>query len=105
LPLPPSRTLTAGHFVLRTEDKKWREGFSLNATAEESNLTKVPDEAIAAVFGAETIVPVGKEGKLVDAITAKFDPEIRLFPWLLIAVLVLFAVEGLVANRFYRIRT
>lgn len=104
LPLPPSRTLTAGHFVLRTEDKKWREGFSLNATAEESNLTKVPDEAITELFGAGTIMPIGKEGKLIDAITAN-DPEIRLFPWLLIAVLVLFAVEGLVANRFYRIRT
>lgn len=103
--LPPSRTLTAGQFVLRTEDNKWREGFSLNATAEESNLTRVPDEAITAVFGAETIVPVSKEGKLVDAITARFDPEIRLFPWLLLAVLALFAVEGLVANRFYRIRT
>ena len=31
--------------------------------------------------------------------------ELQLFPWLLIAVLVIFALEGVFANRFYRLRT
>ncbi|MGL6094244.1 MAG: vWA domain-containing protein, partial [Fimbriiglobus sp.] len=35
LRLPPGKTLTAGNFVLRTEDGAWREAFSLNPPADE----------------------------------------------------------------------
>ena len=104
LRLGPGRTLTAGNFLLRTEDRSWQEGFALNLPAEESNLGKVPKEAVEALFGPDAVLPVEKDLKLGEILTKRFDPELRLFPWLLIGVLVLFAVEGLVANRFYRVR-
>lgn len=102
--LPPAQTLTAGSFVLRTEDNAWREGFSLNAPGEESNLEKVPEESIEAVMGENSLLPVEKELELGEILESRFDPEIKLFPWLLIALLLLFALEGLIANRFYQLR-
>jgi hypothetical protein len=104
LRLPPAKTLTAGNFVLRTEDGSWREGFSLNPPAEEFNLAKVPKEPIEELFGPNSIVGVERDLKLRDVLESRYDPELKLFPWLLLGVLVLFAVEGFVANRFYRLR-
>ncbi|MCZ2341883.1 MAG: BatA and WFA domain-containing protein [Bacteroidales bacterium] len=100
--LLPDRTRTAGNFVLRTEANDWREAFSLNLTAEESDLTKVSEAAITAVFGPNSIIPAAKEIDFRGGLDPKFNQPIDLFPWLLIAVLVLFALEGLIANRFYR---
>ncbi len=104
LRLPPAQTLTAGNYVLRTEDGAWREGFSLNPPAEEFNLAKVPKEPIEELFGPNSVVGVERDLKLRDVLESRFDPELKLFPWLLLGVLVLFAVEGFVANRFYRLR-
>lgn len=103
--LSPARTLTAGNFLLRTEDRTWREGFSLNPTADESNLAKVPAEAITDVCGPKSIIPAERNLKLRDVIEASTDHPIDLTPWLLIAVLLLFALEGVFSNRFYRIRS
>jgi hypothetical protein len=105
LRLGPPRVLAAGNFTLSTPaDLTWREGFSLNAPADESTLEKVPAEAIEELTGKNTVVPVGKDLNLADALkeTDTFKQPLDLFPWLLIAVLMLLVVEGLVANRFYR---
>jgi hypothetical protein len=104
LVLPPHRTLTAGNFVLRTEDRSWQEGFSLNPSADEFNLSKVPAEPIEELFGPDSVVGVERDLRLRDVLESRFDPELKLLPWLLLGVLVLFAVEGFVANRFYRLR-
>jgi hypothetical protein len=104
LVLPPGRTLTAGNFVLRTDDRSWQEGFSLNPSADEFNLTKVPEEPIEELFGPNSVVGVERDLQLRDVLESRFDPELKLLPWLLLGVLVLFAVEGFVANRFYRLR-
>lgn len=104
LVLPPDRTLTAGNFVLRTEDRSWQEGFSLNPPADEFNLAKVPVEPIEELFGPNSVVGVERDLQLRDVLESRFDPELKLLPWLLLGVLVLFAVEGFVANRFYRLR-
>lgn len=104
LRIGPPRTNSPGNFTLTGSTPDWKEGFSLNIPAEESTLDKVPVEGIEDLTGAGTVIPVGKEMKLRDAIsdTSTFKTPVDLFPWLLIAVLVLLAVEGLVANRFYR---
>ncbi|HET6576228.1 MAG TPA: BatA domain-containing protein [Fimbriiglobus sp.] len=104
LVLPPGRTRTAGNYVLRTEDRSWQEGFSLNPPADEFNLTKVPKEPIEELFGPNSVVGVERDLRLRDVLESRYDPELKLLPWLLLAVLVLFAVEGFVANRFYRLR-
>ncbi len=101
LRLGPPRTNFAGNFKLSVEPN-WRDGFSLNVPAEESTLDKVPVEGIEDLTGKDTVVPLGKDVKLADILKVIVDQPIDLFPWLLIAVLMLLAVEGLVANRFYR---
>ena len=100
--LPPERTRLPGNYVLRTEDRSWQEGFSLNAPAEESNLAKVDAAAVEALTGPGTIVAVGKDFDLA-ALLAGRSADLPLLPWLLLAVLALFALEGVLANRFYRL--
>ena len=105
LRLGPQRTAVPGNFRLSSPaNPDWVEGFSLNVPAEESNLEKVPAEAIEDVTGKDSVVAVGRDMRLIDllgSIEAGRQP-LELFPWLLIAVLVLLVVEALVANRFYR---
>ncbi|MCI0703813.1 MAG: hypothetical protein L0241_22365, partial [Planctomycetia bacterium] len=43
-----------------------------------------------------------REHHLRELLDVKLVGPIDLFPWLLIAVLMLLVLEGLVANRFYR---
>jgi hypothetical protein len=105
LRLPPGRTLTPGNYLLRTEDRSWQEGFALGPPGEESNLDKVAVEAIEELFGKDSVIGVERELNLRQSIEGRFNPELRLFPWLLIGVLILFALEGYIANRFYRLRS
>lgn len=102
LRVAPPRTNEPGNFELSVAAAKWRDGFSLNVPAEESTLEKVPVEAIEELAGKDSVVPLDKNRDLRDAIAGGGKHPIDLFPWLLIAVLLLLAVEGLVANRFYR---
>ncbi len=100
--LPPNRTATPGHFRVYLEDPKWEDGISLNVATEEWNLVKAPEEAIVTLLGPNSVVPLSKDVKLRDILTTKFNQPLDLFPWLLIAVLLLLCLEGLFANRFYR---
>ncbi|NMG20381.1 vWA domain-containing protein [Brasilonema bromeliae] len=98
--LPPPMSLTAGSYRLRAGD--WQDGFSLNPPADEFDLTKVPAERIEEATGPGSVVPVGKAVTLREVLDRKLGGELNLFPYLLIGVLLLFAGEGLLANRFYR---
>jgi hypothetical protein len=104
LKLSPPRTNSPGNYVVTGTNPEWKEGFSLNVPAEESTLDKVPVEAIEDLTGPGSVIPVGKDLNLRDAIatTEGFKTPIDLFPWLLFAVLMLLVLEGFVANRFYR---
>ena len=102
LRVAPPRTSQPGNFELSVEAAKWKDGFSLNVPAEESTLDKVPVEVIEDLAGKDSVVPLDKNRDLRDAIAGGGKHPIDLFPWLLIAVLLLLAVEGLIANRFYR---
>jgi hypothetical protein len=98
--LPPALSLAAGSFRLRTEG--WQDGFSLNPPSDEFDLAKVPAERVEEVTGPGSVVPVGKTVALRDVLDRRLAGELNLYPWLLIGVLLLFAGEGLLANRFYR---
>jgi hypothetical protein len=97
-------TLNPGEFRLRFQDQPWEERFSLYVPPEESVLEKVPEEAFDPLFGPGRVAVMGRDTKLTDVPATGFDEPVELFPWLLIAVLVLFACEGLFANRFYKSR-
>jgi len=100
--LPPGRTSTAGSFRIFTPDQSWIDGFSLNPPPEESLLAKVPVQAIELLCGPGSVVPIDRKLSLRDVLKLKYDQPLELFPWLLILVLMLLALESYIANRFYR---
>lgn len=96
------RTMNAGNFTIRAQDKAWVDRFSLNANPAESSLDRLEPEAIETLFGEGTVIAPEKELKLGEVLERRFNQPVNLFPWLMIALLLLFALEGLLANRFYR---
>jgi hypothetical protein len=62
----------------------------------------MPTERIEALFGPESVLPVDHKTNLHDALQSHWSQPIELLPWLMILVLLLLAIENLLANRFYR---
>jgi hypothetical protein len=79
-------------------------GFSINARPEECQLTRDPElvKKIEAVLGPDTVLAVGHTATLHDALQRHWRQPVELFPWLMIALLLVLAVENLLANKFYR---
>jgi hypothetical protein len=98
----PERTGTAGSFVFQSEDGKWSDGFSINAPVEESNLDRLPPEAIADLFGPDAVTPADKKRPLEELLSGRFTQPVELFPFLMILLLLVLAGENLLANKFYR---
>jgi hypothetical protein len=74
--------------------------FSINVPGAESDLARVPIDDIEAVLGKNALKPMESNSPLID--TLNWDEPMDLFPWLMIAVLFLLALESLLANRFYK---
>ena len=68
--------------------------------SEESDLTRVPVAEIEALLGKDALVPQDRKKSLID--TLNWNEPMELFPWLMILLLFLLALENLLANRFYR---
>jgi hypothetical protein len=102
----PPKTHRPGNFLLSvtTDDHRviWRDGFSVNVPPDESNLQKVPLEAVEELVGKDRVFAIERQSTLRDWLNVALGQPVDLFPWLLIAVLILFVVEGFAANRFYR---
>jgi hypothetical protein len=81
---------------------KWREGFSVNAPAEETNLERVPIEQIEALLGPKSVTPADKESPIREILKGKFTTPIELFPFLMILLLLFMAFENLLSNKFYK---
>lgn len=101
LRISPARTLTAGNYRLRSADKQFDEGFSLNPPADEADLNKVPAEGLEALGGPKCVVPAGKDFDIRELVRQS-GGTLPLFPVLVVLLLLAFAAEGLLANRFYR---
>ena len=101
LNLPPTRTAAPGNYRLRGTSPAFEEPFSLDIDAGESELAKVPAEAVEALFGPESVLGAGKSFDLAKFVQSSRG-EVALFPWLVGLIFVLFLAEGLFANRFYR---
>ncbi len=97
----PDTDVAGSYTVLSTEpESKFRTGFSVNRRSEESDLTKLTTEELAAFFGPdgyrigtnfddlERMITVGRLGQ-------------ELYPHVLTIVIIVFCLEHLVANRFY----
>jgi hypothetical protein len=76
--------------------------FSVNIASEESDLTRLPREQIASAFGPDVLVPQDQHTPMLDTLASHWDEPMELFPILMIVLLLLFALENLIANKFYR---
>jgi hypothetical protein len=74
--------------------------FSVNTPGTESDLTRAPRDQIEKLLGAESVVPQDRKTPLADSLS--WNEPLELFPWLMIVLLFLLALESLLANRFYR---
>ncbi len=98
---------TAGAFAVKPDgsESPWQFRFSLATPSAESDLTKVPTESVAELFGPDRIVNAEGKVSIVDLIQSKFAPPFELFYPLILLVLIFFAFEAIMANRFYRLKS
>jgi hypothetical protein len=94
-------TGTAGNFTVTAENRAWSDGYSVNAPAAESDLSRVPVEQVEAVLGPGTVAPADKAADWSAAFAGTFGRPVELFPLLLVLLLLAFSAEGVLANRFY----
>jgi hypothetical protein len=97
-----NQAVMAGNYVLIGGDDKWRTGFSMNVPPEESNLAQVPAEQIEALFGPDSVLPVGYNINFREALQGHWSQPVELLPYLMLGLLLVLAVENLLANKFYR---
>jgi hypothetical protein len=96
-----------GNYILegrKTEanQKQLVAGFSVQMPAEESDLTRVPEPDIEALAGSGSVVAAGRHVELRQALAGHWSEPFEVFPWLMVLLLFVLAVENLLANKFYR---
>jgi hypothetical protein len=77
-------------------------GFSVNVPPEESDLTRVPIREVEDLLGGDAVVPVERQTPLRESLRGHWSQPLELFPFLMMLLLLLLAVENLLGNRFYR---
>jgi hypothetical protein len=107
LRLTPQKLRSAGNYEVISDpaDKEhppWRDGFSVNAAPEESNLERVPVDQIEALLGPGSVTPAARELPIREILGSKFSTPIELFPFLMILLLLFLAFENLLSNKFYK---
>jgi hypothetical protein len=81
----------------------WKHRFSLAVPAAEGDLTRVPPDVLGELFGPEGVVELDQKVELGEKLR-RLRTSFELFPALIIGVLIFFAFEGLMANRFYKLK-
>jgi hypothetical protein len=78
--------------------------FSVNMPAEESDLTRVPPAEIESLFGTAAIVGIERRLPIREALAEQghWNEPIELFPFLMVLLLLVLALENLLANKFYK---
>jgi hypothetical protein len=77
-------------------------GFSLNIPSEECDLTKVPAREIEPLFPGDSVLSPGREDSPHDLLQAYRNEPLDLVPYFMLALLLVLALENLLANKFYR---
>jgi hypothetical protein len=96
------QAVTPGNYTVLDSQNQVMTAFSLNVRAEESVLERVPVEELEAVLGPESVLQVGRNVNLREALQGLQAPPVELLPWLMMVVLLVLTLESLLANKFYR---
>jgi hypothetical protein len=92
-----------GHYSLTGPNREPIAAFSLNMLPAESLLLpRLGVDVVEDIFGPKSVVPLGQNRKLKDALEGQLRQPIDLFPWLMLLLLFTLAIENLLANKFYR---
>jgi hypothetical protein len=76
--------------------------FTLNVPPEENRLTRVPIEQIESLLGEGAVINADQKIDLSEALQNHWSQPVELLPTLMILLLLVLAVENLLANKFYR---
>ncbi|MBM4073093.1 MAG: VWA domain-containing protein [Planctomycetes bacterium] len=76
--------------------------FSVNIPGGESDLERVPPAEIDSLLGTGSVVPVQRAVNIRDALQGHFSQPVELFPFLMVLLLLILALENLLGNKFYR---
>src|SRR5262249_28809953 len=91
-----------GNYSLSGADAHRVGGFSGNLPSEGGLLKRVPVAGVEALFAQGAGVPVSAETKLPQALQGHWSPPVEPRPLLLVLLLLVLALETLLANKFYR---
>lgn len=97
-----AQAVMPGNYTLVDPTGKRTSCFSVNIPPEECQLNHVAKEAIEALFGEGALLPLDHKASLRDALQKRWNQPVELLPWLMMALLVLLAVENMLANKFYK---
>ncbi len=98
-----TQAVLPGNYAVFDPDTRQRiASFSLNLPPEETQLDRVPVEQIESLLGSGSVLTVDYKTSLADALHGHWQEPLELFPLLMIVLLIVLAVENLLANKFYR---
>jgi hypothetical protein len=99
-----AKAVVPGSYTVLDNEGRVIAGFSVNDRPEECQLTRDPErvQKIEAVLGPGSVLAVGHTASLRDALQSHWRQPVELLPWLMIALLLVLALENLLANKFYR---
>lgn len=93
----------AGQYSLAGPNREPVAAFSVNVSPTETQLLpRIGVDAIEDVFGPDSVIALGQNRKLSDALEGQLRQPLDLFPWLMLLLLMALVVENLLANKFYR---
>jgi hypothetical protein len=95
------QAVVPGNYAVHGEGKRVA-SFSVNLPQEETVLQRLPVEAVESLFGKGAVVPVDVRADLRAAMSGQWSQPVELFPFLMVVLLFVLAVENLLANKFYR---
>jgi hypothetical protein len=90
-----------GNYTVTAEGKQVA-ALSVNLPQEEVLLDRLPITEVEALFGHGSVVPVDVRADLSAAMSGQWSQPVELFPFLMVLILFVLAVENLLANKFYR---
>jgi hypothetical protein len=76
--------------------------FSLNARPQENRLTRVSSEQTESLLGKRSLMSADQKTDLSETLQNHWSQPVELLPTLMILLLLVLALENLLANKFYR---